>query len=139
MNISNPNGYGNGDNSFQAAGGESGIHRLVTDFYHIMSTQEKYHVIFQMHKRVIEESIDRLERFLCGWLGGPRLYREKYGPINIPQVHGHLVIQSQEKDLWLSCMNEALKLQPFEESFKQYLMEQFAIPAERIRAQCDKL
>lgn len=129
-------GYGIGDSSFQAAGGESGITHLVSEFYKIMSTNDEYQSIFKMHARETPEAIDRLVKFLCGWMGGPKLYRMHYGAISIPQVHAHLPIQENERDLWLSCMKQALNHQPYDEKFKLYLLEQFAIPAEMIRKRC---
>jgi hemoglobin len=78
-------------------------------------------------------SRDKLARFLCGWLGGPKLYQEKYGSIGIPRVHEHLAIATAERDQWLTCMRESVVSQPFAEPFKIYLMEQLFVPAEAIR------
>ena len=35
-------------------------------------------------------------------------------------------------DAWLACMKEAADRQPFEQSFREYLLEQLAVPAGRI-------
>ena len=78
-------------------------------------------------------SRDKLARFLCGWLGGPKLYNEKYGSIGIPQVHAHLAIATTERDQWLTCMSESVAEQAFEPDFKKYLMEQLYVPAEAVR------
>jgi hemoglobin len=43
-----------------------------------------------MHKGDLETIKDKLSLFLMGWLGGPRLYADKYGSISIPQAHQHL-------------------------------------------------
>ena len=66
-------------------------------------------------------------------MGGPRLYYEKYGPINIPQVHSHLNIDEQARDMWLSCMSLALDQQGYPKSLVDYLLSELAIPAELIR------
>ncbi|MGB1580523.1 MAG: globin, partial [Nevskiales bacterium] len=84
-------------------------------------------------------SRDKLARFLCGWMGGPRRYAEKYGPINIPGAHSHLGIGPAERDQWLHCMEEALAMQDYPDSLKQYLAEQLAVPAGRILAVSEKL
>ena len=81
--------FGQLDASFQAAGGEEGIERLVKDFYVLMDELPEGKVIRAMHPDNLEPSIDKLSRFLCGWLGGPRRYQEKYGSISIPGVHSH--------------------------------------------------
>ncbi|NJM13097.1 MAG: group II truncated hemoglobin [Synechococcaceae cyanobacterium SM1_2_3] len=125
--------YGVGDASYQAAGSEIGIRRLVDDFYDIMDKHPDAKNIRSMHPQDLIVSRDKLARFLCGWLGGPRLYAEKYGPIRIPQVHSHLKIGRDERDAWLFCMQEALKKQPYAAGFKKYLMEQLYVPAERSR------
>lgn len=124
--------YGQEDNSFKAAGGEAGIQKLVEDFYRIMDERSHATVIRNMHPDDLEVSVDKLARFLCGWLGGPRLYNERYGSISIPAVHAHLVIHEAERDSWLSCMQEAISLQPYAADFAEYLLVQLRVPAERI-------
>lgn len=134
---SNPSAnYGEGDASFQAAGREAGIRRLVDSFYDIMGSKPAYARIHDWHPDVTEAR-DKLSLFLCGWMGGPRLFKEKYGPINIPQAHGHLEVTSVERDMWLDCMSEALSQQPYPERLRSYLREQFAVPAGRILARCE--
>ena len=121
--------YGLGDASFQAAGGEAGIRAWVGDFYDIMAANPAYARLDALHTGDPDTAKDKLARFLCGWLGGPRRYREKYGPINIPAAHGHLAVTQREHDEWLACMDEALARQPFAEDFKRYVIAQLAVPA----------
>lgn len=125
--------YGVGDASFQAAGGEQGIRRLVDDFYDYMDSLPEARTIRAMHPADLEVSRDKLARFLCGWLGGPKLFPQKYGPIAIPRAHGHLPIGRAERDTWLLCMSKAVDRQPYSPDFKKYLLVQLAIPAERCR------
>ena len=128
--------YGHGDASFKAAGGEPGVRRLVDDFYRIMGERADARRIFEMHPTDIGVSRDKLARFLCGWLGGPKLYSAKYGPIRLPPAHAHLDIGAAEHDAWLACMQEAISLQPFADDFKSYLLAQLRVPAARIRQVC---
>lgn len=128
-----PPPYGTDDASFQAAGGESGIKTLVDAFYRAMDTLPEARRIREMHNDDLTESADKLYRFLCGWLGGPKLYREKYGPIAIPRAHAHMDIGIEERDAWLLCMQEALKEQDYNDDFKEYLMIQLFRPAEFCR------
>lgn len=125
--------FGQGDASFQAAGGEAGIRQLVVDFYDIMQNDPRGQAIFAMHPKDLDTTIDKLALFLCGWLGGPRLFREKYGQIHIPMAHNHLPISSTERDAWLYCMEKAAAKQPFSEAFKSYLLQALSVPAERCR------
>jgi len=125
--------YGQEDATYQAAGEYEGIKQLVDDFYDIMSELTESQHIREMHPTDLEVSRDKLTRFLCAWTGGPRLYREKYGPISIPQAHSHLTIGSQERDAWLMCMKKALAKQNYPQDFQEYMITQLAVPAERCR------
>lgn len=128
--------FGTGDASFQAAGGEAGIRQLVDEFFDRMGSDRRFATIHAMHPEDKDVSRDKLARFLCGWLGGPKLYNEKYGAIGIPRVHAHLAIATAERDQWLTCMTETVEQQPFAGDFKKYLMEQLFVPAEAVRRRC---
>ena len=125
--------YGTGDASFQAAGGIEGLRNLVDDFFDRMGSDERFATIWNLHPDDKAISRDKLARFLCGWLGGPKRYQEKYGAIGIPHVHAHLPIGVAERDQWLTCMSESVEEQPFADDFKVYLMEQLYVPAEAVR------
>lgn len=124
--------YGQGGATFQAAGGVEGIQRLVEQFYAIMDTRDYAREIRQMHPEDLTQSIDKLARFLCGWMGGPKRYQEKYGAIHIPRAHAVFVIHEQHAKAWLRCMAEALEELAYPEAFKSYLLQQLAVPAQRI-------
>ncbi|NKB76176.1 MAG: globin [Gammaproteobacteria bacterium] len=124
--------YGTLDASYQAAGEYDGLVVLVDRFYDYMDTLPEAKIIRDMHPDDLEESKEKLARFLSGWLGGPKRYQEKYGPIRIPMVHLHLNIGPEEKDAWLLCMKKALGDSNYGEDFKAYLLNQLAKPAERI-------
>lgn len=125
--------FGVGDASFQAAGGETGIHNLVERFYHEMDHLQEARGIRQMHEEDLTIVKDKLTRFLCGWLGGPKRYHEKYGAISIPLSHKMFEIGAVERDAWLLCMERAVQAQPFSEEFKTYFMKVIRVPAERVR------
>lgn len=130
--------YGFSDNSFKAAGEEAGIRKLVEDFYRFMDELPEAKIIRAMHRSDLTESRDKLTAFLCGWMGGPKLYHEKYGSINIPRDHSHLVVGAAERDAWLLCMERAIALQNYSTDFGEYLLAQLRIPAERIVAVAKK-
>lgn len=133
MNTQTDKPYGSGDTSYQAAGGEAGLRRLVDAFYDRMGSDQRFATINAMHPENRDVTRDKLARFLCGWLGGPKLYQQKYGAIGIPRVHAHLAIASAERDQWLTCMAESVEEQTFAPEFKTYLNEQFYVPAEAVR------
>jgi len=131
--MNNQANYGIADATFRAAGEEAGVRKLVANFYEIMSTDAAYERIWSWHTEDLEIAADKLASFLCGWMGGPRLYQEKFGGISIPRVHAHLNVTEDERDQWLSCMRKALGQQGYPTELVEYLMIQLAKPAEMIR------
>lgn len=124
--------FGIADASFRAAGGETGIARLVNDFYRIMDEHEGAACARRLYPHDLSESRERLAAFLCGWLGGPRRYAERYGSINIPHFHTRWAVGEAERDAWLECMALAIANQAYAPDFASYLLTQLRIPAERI-------
>ena len=118
---------------YQAAGELVGITRLVDEFYVNMDTLPEAEIIRNMHPHDLTESRKKLTYFLCGWLGGPKLFQQHYGPISIPGFHKQFPIGYQERDAWLLCMQRALAVQPFGNELKDYLLAALSIPAERVR------
>lgn len=129
----NPTSYGFQDTSYKAAGEEDGLRALSIDFYKIMDSLPEAKLIREMHKEDLSMMIDKLTLFLSLWLGGPRKYIEKYGNANMPQAHAHLIIDENERDAWLLCMDKAIDQQQYSKDFKEYLKKQFRFPAEMIR------
>ncbi|MBR9912008.1 MAG: group II truncated hemoglobin [Gammaproteobacteria bacterium] len=125
--------YGKGDATYKAAGEYPGILKLVQRFYYYMDSLPEAAGIRALHAPDLSVSEDKLARFLCGWTGGPTLYREKYGPIRIPTAHKHLPIGTVERDAWLLCMERALQDQDYPQDLKDYLLKQLAVPAEFCR------
>ena len=89
--------------------------------------------IRNMHPKDLSKARQKLSYFLSGWLGGPKLFSEHFGGINIPDFHKHFPINQAESEAWLLCMQQAIALQPYEQSFKDYLLTELRVPAERIK------
>ncbi len=98
--------YREADNQFQLAGGLEGITKLANDFYDQMETLPEAKRILHMHPTDLTVSREKLSRFLCGYMNGPELYEEKYGPIQLAPAHSHLAIGTPEKEAWLLCMEK---------------------------------
>lgn len=118
---------------YQEAGELAGITRLVDEFYVNMDTLPEAETIRSMHPEDLTESRKKLTYFLSGWLGGPKLFLQHYGPISIPVFHKQSPIQYKERDAWLLCMQRAIAVQPYSDQFKAYLLAALSIPAERVR------
>jgi hemoglobin len=128
--------FGYEDHSYQAAGELLGIRKLVDDFYDVMESLPRAKRIREMHPDDLVVSRDKLTLFLCAWLGGPRLFTAKYGPISIPQIHSHLDVVEDDKHAWLECMQASIDRQSYSVDFAEYLIRQLAVPAERIEQVC---
>ncbi|WP_299177556.1 group II truncated hemoglobin [uncultured Neptuniibacter sp.] len=128
--------YGVNDNSYKMAGELAGLTQLVDDFYQIMDELPEAQTIRKMHPDDLTESRQKLAYFLSGWLGGPKLYSQNYGTIRIPHAHSHLPIVAEDSEMWILCMQKAVEKQPYEETFKVYLIEQLRVPAGRITQAC---
>ena len=124
---------GDGMDAYRAAGELAGITSLVDAFYSNMDTFPEARVIRKMHPDDLTESRKKLTYFLCGVLGGPRLFIEHYGGINLPDFHRQFPIGPDERNAWMHCIQHAIAVQPYEASFKEYLLARLWIPAERIR------
>ena len=118
---------------YEAAGGLDGLTKLVDEFYVNMDTLPEAKIIRAMHPEDLSESRRKLTYFLSGWLGGPRLFQQHYGPISIPVAHKRFPISYDERDAWLLCMQRALAVQPFSQELKDYLLAALSVPAERVR------
>ncbi len=126
-----PGDYGYEDTSLKAMGGEPGVRKLVDLFYDEMERLPEARTIREMHPRDLSISRDKLAAFLTGWLGGPKRYREHWGPIRIPAAHAHLKIGAAERDAWLLCMQRAVDQMPLADDFRAYFMREIAVPANR--------
>lgn len=124
--------FGVGDASYQAAGGIDGLRRLVDDFYRLMDELPEAAALRRMHPQDLDASRDKLACFLSGWLGGPRLFSEKYGAISIPSFHAQWPIDEAGSAAWLNCMAQAIARQDYTPAFAEYLLTQLRVPAQRI-------
>lgn len=124
--------YGTGDASYRAAGGITGLRQLVDDFYRLMDERPEAAALRALHPADLSSSRDKLACFLSGWLGGPRLFAERYGSISIPAFHAQWQVDESLARAWLDCMAGAIALQPYEPTFAEYLLAQLHVPAQRI-------
>lgn len=127
-----PNDFGYEDTSLTAIGGEQGLRVLVDRFYDVMEALPEATTIRAMHPDDLTLSRDKLTAFLTGWLGGPKRYSERWGPIRIPPAHAHLSIGAAERDAWLDCMRRAIDSMPVSDDFRAYFMREIAVPANRV-------
>jgi len=119
---------------YDLVGGEAGVHSLVKAFYDIVETNPEGHKLHLLHLRGSGVAHSRIEQFnfLSGFLGGPKLYSEKYGHSNVRTMHEHVEINTEAKDIWLKCMAMAIDQVGLASTAKDQLMGNFTVVAERL-------
>ena len=93
---------------YSGIGGEPGVRRLVARFYELMDTLPEAYGIRKLHQADLSSAEEKLFMFLCGWLGGPQLYVEKYGHPRLRARHLPFAIASAEAAQWMLCMRQAM-------------------------------
>ena len=81
---------------------------LVDRFYDLMDLEPAYAGIRGLHPATLDGSRDKLYWFLCGWLGGPQHYVERFGHPRLRARHLPYAIGIAERDQWLACMQQAM-------------------------------
>ena len=67
------------DTVFEWIGGEAKIKALVERFYDLMDLERGYTQLRAVHGGDLHRAREKLFWFLCGWLGGPQHYTERFG------------------------------------------------------------
>ena len=96
------------DTPFEWIGGESKVRALVDRFYDLMDLEPAYAALRASHGSTLSDARDKLFWFLCGWLGGPQHYQERFGHPRLRMRHMPFSIGIQERDQWLACMDQAM-------------------------------
>ena len=113
--------------------GEEGVRRLVDRFYDLMDTLPEAQQIRKLHAKSLRGSREKLFLFLSGWLGGPGLYQQKYGPPMLRRRHLPFPIGRAERDQWMLCMTRALKETVEHEGLRRHLEQAFFQVADHMR------
>ena len=93
---------------FSRIGGQPAVRQLVTRFYELMDTLPEAYGIRKLHQANLSSAEEKLFMFLCGWLGGPQLYVEKFGHPKLRARHLPFPIGSDEAGQWMLCMRQAM-------------------------------
>lgn len=93
---------------FEWIGGESKVRQLVDRFYDLMELEPKFELLRAVHGSTLDDARDKLFWFLCGWLGGPQHYQERFGHPRLRMRHMPFSIGIAERDQWLACMDQAM-------------------------------
>ncbi len=120
---------------FVTMGGETGVRALVDRFYDLMDLEPALAGIRQLHPTALDGSRDKLFWFLCGWLGGPAHYEQRFGHPRLRARHLPYAIGIAERDAWMACMNQAMVEQAVPQAMIDRLNAAFFNTADWMRNQ----
>jgi hemoglobin len=120
---------------FDWAGGEAAVRALVDRFYDLMDIEPSYRELRLVHGSTLADARDKLFWFLCGWLGGPSHYTERFGHPRLRMRHMPFAIGVLERDQWLACMDQAMRESDLDPALRTRLSESFSKTADWMRNQ----
>jgi len=121
------------DTPFEWIGGETRVRALVDRFYDLMDLEPAYRALRAAHGTTLDDARDKLFWFLCGWLGGPSHYTERFGHPRLRMRHMPFAIGILERDQWLACMDQAMGETGVPEALRQRLSQSFFQTADWMR------
>jgi hemoglobin len=92
---------------YEAIGGEDAIRRLTSRFYELMDILPEAKACRDIHPKDLTRAEEKLFEYLSGWLGGPPLFTDKYGPPMLRRRHLPAKIGREEAEGWLLCFRQA--------------------------------
>jgi hemoglobin len=119
--------------AFDSLGGEARVRALVDRFYDLMAMDDRFAILRAMHPALLDGSRDKLFWFLCGWMGGPDRYVERFGHPRLRARHLPFPIGTVERDQWLTCMAQAMADIGVEPPLFDRLLQAFAGTADWMR------
>lgn len=118
---------------FEWIGGEARIRQLVDRFYDLMDLEPQYAVLRSSHGSTLDDARNKLFWFLCGWLGGPQHYQDRFGHPRLRMRHIPFSIGIVERDQWLACMDQAMTEVGLDPLLQQRLQQSFFQTADWMR------
>ena len=118
---------------FEWMGGEERVHALVERFYDLMDIEPGYADLRAAHGNTLSDARQKLFWFLCGWLGGPYHYQERFGHPRLRMRHMPFAIGVKERDQWVACMDQAMGETGVPDALRTRLSESFMKTADWMR------
>lgn len=118
---------------FEGIGGEARVRALADRFYDLMDIEPGYHELRLAHGNTLDEARQKLFWFLCGWLGGPSHYEDRFGHPRLRMRHMPFKIGVLERDQWLACMDQAMRETGVPEALRTRLKDSFYKTADWMR------
>jgi len=118
---------------FDLIGGEAKVHALVERFYDLMDLEPEYAALRAVHGTDLAKARQHLFWFLCGWLGGPQHYTDRFGHPRLRARHMPFPIGVLERDQWLACMDQAMAETELDPTLRERLQQSFFQTADWMR------
>jgi hemoglobin len=118
---------------FEWVGGEARVRALVDRFYDLMDLEPAYRVLRASHGSTLDGARDKLFWFLCGWLGGPDHYQQRFGHPRLRMRHMPFSIGIEERDQWLACMAQAMAETGLDPALRERLQQSLFQTADWMR------
>jgi len=118
---------------YSRLGGEAAVRKLVDRFYDLMELEPAFADLRALHPTPLDGSRDKLHWFLCGWLGGPDHYTDRFGHPRLRARHMPYAIGIRERDQWMACMVQAMDEQGVDNELAQRLAQSFFGTADWMR------
>jgi len=95
---------------FDQLGGEAQLRTLIECFYDRMESDPAVHALHRLHFRGhgLNHTRQAQFEFMCGFLGGRAYYRERFGHMNLREIHEHVPIRQADAEMWLDTFDSAL-------------------------------
>lgn len=118
---------------YELIGGEATVRALVKRFYALMDSQPEVSALRAIHAPDLSDAEEKLYLFLSGWLGGPNLYVDRFGPPFLRARHLPFSIGVAERDQWMHCMSQSLAEHVTDEALRDKLLVAFSSLADHMR------
>jgi len=134
MNIEEKSAF---DSPYEWIGGEERVRALVERFYDLMDLEPAYAELRAVHGSVLDDARQKLFWFLCGWLGGPQHYTDRFGHPRLRARHLPFKVGLVERDQWLACMDQAMAETGVPAALRERLKKSFFETADWMRNQAE--
>jgi hemoglobin len=118
---------------FEWIGGEDVVRAMTERFYDLMELEPVYTDLRAAHGADLSNARQRLFWFLCGWLGGPNYYTDRFGHPMLRARHLPFEIGIKERDQWLACMTQAMQETKVPQALRERLEQSFFQTADWMR------